>query len=169
MSRIEEFQTRVADQGKTVLGYTADLVEWSAKKNIDVAKDVAGFTVKQLRLPTKAKGFADYRESLMDAYGDFGGVLKSHGKDYAEKLRVVPAEVIDLFKPKKAATKAPAAKAPAKKAAVAKKAPAKRKAPKARKAAVSKKKTVAKKTVAKKATPATKAPAAAKTESQQAA
>ena len=89
MSRIEEFQTRVADQGKTVLGYTADLVEWSAKKNIDVAKDVAGFTVKQLRLPTKAKGFADYRESLMDAYGDFGGVLKSHGKDYAEKLRVV--------------------------------------------------------------------------------
>ena len=169
MSRIEEFQTRVADQGKTVLGYTADLVEWSAKKNIDVAKDVAGFTVKQLRLPTKAKGFADYRESVMDAYGDFGGVLKSHGKDYAEKLRVVPAEVIDLFKPKKAATKAPATKAPAtkapaKKAAVAKKAPAKRKAPKARKAAVSKKKTVAKK-----ATPATKAPAAAKTESQQAA
>lgn len=159
MSRIEEFQTRVADQGKTVLGYTADLVEWSAKKNIDVAKDVAGFTVKQLRLPTKAKGFADYRESVMDAYGDFGGVLKSHGKDYAEKLRVVPTEVIDLFKPKKAATKAPA-----KKAAVAKKAPAKRKAPKTRKAAVSKKKTVAKK-----AMPATKAPAAEKTESQQAA
>ena len=135
MTRIEEFQTRVAEQGKAVLGYTADIVEWSAKKNIDVAKDVAGFTVDQLRLPTKAKDFAHYRESVMGAYGDFGGVLKSHGKDYADKLRERPTGVRDLFRPKKeAAKKGTVRKAPAKKKAkVARKTAAKKKAPVAKK------------------------------------
>jgi hypothetical protein len=135
MTRIEEFQTRVAEQGKAVLGYTADIVEWSAKKNIDVAKDVAGFTVDQLRLPTKAKDFAHYRESVMGAYGDFGGVLKSHGKDYADKLREMPAEVRDLFMPKKeVAKKVTVRKAPAKKKAkVARKTAARKKAPVAKK------------------------------------
>lgn len=145
MTRIEEFQARVAEQSKAVLGYTADIVEWSARKNIDVAKDFAGFTVDQLRLPTKAKDFAHYRESMMDSYGEFGGVLKSHGKDYADRLREVPAEVRDLFVPKKAVAK----KAPAKpKAKVAKKAAAKKKAPAAKKAAP-----VRKAPVVKKATP----------------
>lgn len=127
MTRIQEFQTRVAEQGKSVLGYTADLVEWSARKNIDVAKDVAGFTVEQLRLPVEAKDFADYRASVWGAYGDFGGVLKAHGKDYADRLRDVPTEVRDLFMPKKHAVK----KAPARKKAKV----AKKKAPVARKAA----------------------------------
>ena len=150
MTRIEEFQARVAEQGKAVLGYTADIVEWSAKKNIDVAKDVAGFTVDQLRLPTKAKDFAHYRESLMGAYGDFGGVLKSHGKDYADRLREMPAEVRDLFMPKKeAAKKVTVGKAPAKKA------PARKKAKVARKTASRKKAPVVKKPtpVVKKAEP----------------
>jgi len=143
MTRIEEFQTRVAEQGKIVLGYTADLVEWSARKNIDIAKDFAGFTVGQLRLPVEADGFADYRASLLGAYGDFGGVLKAHGKDYADRLRGVPAEVRELFVPKKpAARKAPAGKkakvatgrAPAaRKTAAAKKPAAARKAPAATK------------------------------------
>jgi hypothetical protein len=152
MTRIEEFQHRVAEQGKAVLGYTADIVEWSAKKNIDVAKDVAGFTVDQLRLPTKAKDFAHYRESMMDAYGEFGGVLKSHGKDYAEKIREVPAEVRDLFVPKKAkAKKVTAKKAPAKKA------PARKKAKKATaKKATAKKATAKKAPVAKKPAPVVK-------------
>lgn len=130
MNRFEEFQSRITSQGKSVFGYTIDWIEWSAKKNLEIAEDVADFTVSQLRLPVQASGFADYRHSLRDSYGEFGDVLKHHGDDYVAKLKDVPADVRKLFEPKKAAkTAAPKSKAaPAKKAAKAKPAKAKAKA-----------------------------------------
>jgi len=115
MNRFEQFQARIADQGKSVFGYTVDWLEWSAKKNLEIAEDVAEFTIAQLRLPVEAGGFADYRHGLRDAYGEFGDVLKHHGDDYVTKLRDVPAEVREIFAPKKAPKKA-AAKPAAKKA-----------------------------------------------------
>lgn len=106
MNRLEEFQVRINDRSKSVFGYTVDWIEWSAKKNLAIAEDVAEFTVAQLRLPVEADGLADYRHSLRDAYGEFGGVLKHHGEDYVARLKGVPEEVRGLFAPKKAVKKA---------------------------------------------------------------
>lgn len=116
MNRIEEFQVRFNDKSKLVFDYTIDWIEWSAKKNLAIAEDLAEFTVAQLRLPVEAGGIADYRHSLRDAYGEFGGVLKHHGEDYVSKLKDLPAEVRDIFAPKKAAPKKVAAKKVAPKA-----------------------------------------------------
>jgi len=132
MNRFADFQSRVADQGKSILNYTADLVEWSARKNLAVASDFAGFTVEQLRLPVRSHDFADYRLGVKGAYSEFGEVLKRHGDDYVAKIKEVPAEVRDVLRPAKkaakAATKATAAKPAAKKASAARKA-APKKAP----------------------------------------
>ena len=134
MNRIEEFQVRFNDKSKLVFDYTIDWIEWSAKKNLAIAEDVAEFTVAQLRLPVEAGGLADYRHSLRDAYGEFGGVLKHHGEDYVSKLKDVPAEVRDIFAPKKAAPKKVAPKTVAPKAPkkAAKKAAARPKAAKSK-------------------------------------
>jgi hypothetical protein len=136
MNRLEEFQARVSDRSKSVFDYTVDWIEWSAKKNLAIAEDVAEFTVSQLRLPVEAGSFTDYRHSLRDAYGDFGGILKHHGEDYVEKLRDVPAEVRGIFVPKKAVKKA----APKPKAAKPKAAKPKAAKPKAAKPKVAAKK-----------------------------
>lgn len=136
MNRLEEFQARVSDRSKSVFDYTVDWIEWSAKKNLAIAEDVAEFTVSQLRLPVEAGSFTDYRHSLRDAYGDFGGVLKHHGEDYVEKLKDVPAEVRGIFVPKKAVKKA----APKPKAAKPKAAKPKAAKPKAAKPKVAVKK-----------------------------
>jgi hypothetical protein len=105
MNRLEEFQVRFSDKSKLVFDYTVDWIEWSAKKNLAIAEDLAEFTVSQLRLPVEAGGLADYRHSLRDAYGEFGGVLKHHGEDYVARLKDVPAEVRDIFVPKQAVKK----------------------------------------------------------------
>lgn len=106
MNRFEELQARFADQGKSVFGYTVDWIEWSARKNLAIAGDLAEFTVSQLRLPVETDDFAGYRHELRDAYGEFGEVLKHHGDDYVARIKDVPAEIRDIFAPKKAAKKA---------------------------------------------------------------
>jgi len=106
MNRLEEFQARINDRSRSLFGYTVDWIEWSARKNLAIAEDVAEFTVSQLRLPVEADGFTDYRHSLRDAYGEFGDLLKHHGEDYVTRLRDVPGEVRELFAPPKATKKA---------------------------------------------------------------
>jgi len=103
MNRFEELQARMSEQGKSVFDYTIDWIEWSARKNLDIAEDVAEFTVAQLRLPVEAGGFADYRHGLRSAYSEFGEVLKHHGDEYVTRLRKVPTEVRDILVPKNAA------------------------------------------------------------------
>jgi hypothetical protein len=122
MNRFEELQSRISNQGKSVFGYTVDWIEWSAKKNLEIAEDFADFTVSQLRLPVEVSGFADFRHSLRDSYGEFGDVLKHHSEDYVSRLKEVPEDLREIFEPKKVM----------KKAAPAKKAPARKKATKAR-------------------------------------
>lgn len=140
MNRIEEIQARVGKHGKSVLSYTTDFVEWSARKNLAVAEDVAEFTVKQMRLPLKADGLADYGKDLRVSYSKFGGVLKRHGGDYVAKFKDIPEEVRAIFAPKKTVKrKAPAkAKAKATKPKAAKKAKVKVAKPKATKAVMAK-------------------------------
>lgn len=110
MNRIEAFQARVSEQGRSMIEYTADWVEWSAKKNLEIADDVAEFTVAQLRLPVEAEDFADYRLGLSDSYGELGEELKRHGDDYVSKLKDVPAEIRAIFEPEKKAARKAAAK-----------------------------------------------------------
>jgi hypothetical protein len=118
MNRLEEIQSRISDQGKSVFGYTVDWIEWSAKKNLEIAEDFADFTVSQLRLPVEVSGFADFRHSLRDSYGEFGDVLKHHSEDYVSRLKDVPEDLREIFEPKKVTKQAaPAKKAPARKKA----------------------------------------------------
>lgn len=144
MNRLEEFQARINDRSKSVFGYTVDWIEWSAKKNLAIAEDVAEFTVSQLRLPVEAGGIADYRHSLRDAYSEFGDVLKHHGEDYVARLKDMPEEVRGIFAPGKAVRKAaPKPKAAKPKAAKPKAAKPKAAKPKATKARVAKPKAAA--------------------------
>jgi hypothetical protein len=129
MNRIEAFQALVSEQGRSIFEYTADWVEWSAKKNLEIADDFAEFTVAQLRLPVETQGFTGYRLGLRDSYGELGEELKRHGEDYVSKLKEMPAEIRAIFEPeKKAATKAPAKPKTVKKTAKPAKAKAKAKA-----------------------------------------
>ena len=131
MNRFEEIQSRIANQGKSVFGYTVDWIEWSAKKNLEIAEDFADFTVSQLRLPVEVSGFADFRHSLRDSYGEFGDVLKHHSDDYVTRLKDVPADLREIFEPKKATKKA----APKSQAAPAKKSKASKKTRKSKSSA----------------------------------
>ena len=133
MNRIEEFQTRVGQHGKSVLSYTTDFVEWSARKNLAVAEDFAEFTVKQMRLPMKADGLADYSKDLRVSYSKFGGVLKRHGGDYVAKFKDIPEEVRAIFAPKKTAKRKASPKAKVAKPKAARTAKAKVAKPKATK------------------------------------
>lgn len=138
MNRIEKIQARVGKHGKSVLSYTTDFVEWSARKNLAVAEDVAEFTVKQMRLPMKADGLADYGKDLRVSYGKFGGVLKRHGGDYVAKFKDIPEEVRAIFAPKKTVKRKAPAKAKATKPKTAKKAKAKVAKPKVTKTVMAK-------------------------------
>ncbi len=136
MSRLENLQSRISDQGKTILSFTADIVEWTADKNLAVAGDIADFAVKQLRLPVKAKDFAGYRGKVRSSLSDFGTVMKSHGEDIIAKLREVPADVRDAFQAEEKPVRKPVVRKPAASKAAVRKPVAKK--PAARKTAVRK-------------------------------
>lgn len=130
MITIEEFRTDVGNRGKSFLLTVADIFESATKQNLAVADDFAEFAVRQLRMPTKAKSFVEYRHRTWDAYSQFGTDLREHGKDMYELWREVPGQIFDSLKtrekkvrkvapkkavsrkakPKKVAAKKPAAK-----------------------------------------------------------
>jgi len=87
------------------------------KPTLALADDFAGFAAAQVRLPTQADDFADYRSRSKDAYSEFGGTLKSHGSDLVTVVREVPGQIKSAL----TAEARPAKKAPAKKKAAAKK------------------------------------------------
>lgn len=138
MNRFEEIRNDVGVRSKSLLVTVADILESMTRQNLEFADDFAGFAVAQLRLPTQADDFSDYRDRSKKAYSKFGTTLKGHGKDMIELLRDVPGQLKDALageeKPAKAkvAKKASVKKAPAKKAKAKK--PATKKAP-AKKAA----------------------------------
>ena len=79
MSQIENVVSRITFTGKQLLSHSADLIEWSANKNLAVAGDVAKFAVEQMRLPVQAESFAGFQKDVRNSYGKFGGDLKTHG------------------------------------------------------------------------------------------
>lgn len=134
MSLLAEIRSQLNQRGKSVVSYGADLVEWSAEKNLAVAGDIASFAVAQIRLPIHVQDFAEYRAELQQSVAGFGETLKEHGQDYVDKLRGIPGEFRTVVDPetrkaprkvnarKKAAPKQAAPKKAAPKKAAAKKA-----------------------------------------------
>lgn len=142
--RVDDFRNDVGTRSKSLLVVVADILETMTKQNLAFANDFAGFAVTQLRLPTQADDFSDYRERNKAVYSKFGTTLKSHGSGLLETLREVPGQIRDSLSVEEAPAKAKAArKAPARKTSAKK---------------VATKKARAKKVAAKKA-PAKKAPA----------
>jgi len=122
MSRLADIRSQLNHRGKSVLSYGADLVEWSAEKNLAVAGDIASFAVAQIRLPVEVQDFAEYRAEVQQSVSGFGETLKEHGQDYVAKLRGVPGEFRTVVNPE--------AKASSRKTTARKKAAAKKTAPK---------------------------------------
>lgn len=146
MSRLAEIRSQLNQHGKSVVSYGADLMEWSAEKNLLVAGDIASFAVAQIRLTTEVQNFAEYRAEVQQSISGFGETLKEHGQDYVSKLRDVPGEFRAVVNPE---TRAPSRKPVAKKTAAPKKGAAKKAAPKR----AAPRKAAAKKAAAKRAVP----------------
>jgi hypothetical protein len=124
MSRLEEIRSQLNHRGKSVVSYSADLVEWSGEKNLAVAGDIVSFAVAQIRLPIEAQDFAEYRAEVQEAVSGFGETLKEHGQDYVAKIRGLPADFRNVVNPevKKTSRKTSATKKAAAKKTVTKKA-----------------------------------------------
>jgi hypothetical protein len=99
MSRLTEVRSQLNQRGKSVVSYGADLLEWSAEKNLAVAGDIASFAVAQIRLSVEAQDFAEYRAELQESFSGFGETLKEHGQDYVAKLRDVPGDFRKVVDP----------------------------------------------------------------------
>jgi len=129
MSRLADIRSQLNQRGKLVVSYSADLVEWSAEKNLAVAGDIASFAVAQIRLPVEVQDFAEYRTEVQQSVSGFGETLKEHGQDYVAKLKGLPGDFRKAVNPetrklsrkttakKKASKKAAAKKSVTKKAA----------------------------------------------------
>ena len=90
MSRLTEIRSQLNERGKSVVSYGADLVEWSAEKNLAVAGDIASFAVAQIRLPVEVQDFAEYRAEVQESISGFSETLKEHGQDYVAKFKRLP-------------------------------------------------------------------------------
>ena len=99
MSRLAELRSQLNQRGKSVVSYSADLVEWSVEKNLAVAADIASFAVAQIRLPIEVQDFAEYRAELRGSISGFGETLQEHGQDYVAKLRGLPGEFFKAANP----------------------------------------------------------------------
>jgi hypothetical protein len=126
MSRLTEIRSQVNERGKSFVSYGADLVEWSAEKNLAVAGDIASFAVAQMRLPVEVQDFAEYRAEVQASISGFSETLREHGQDYVAKLKDLPEDFRKVVNPE---ATTPARKTRAKKSAP-KKVAAKKKAPK---------------------------------------
>jgi len=100
MSRLTDIRSQLNQRGKSVVSYSADLVEWSAEKNLAVAGDIASFAVAQIRLPIEVQDIGEYRTEVQQSVSGFGETLKEHGQDYVAKIRGLPADFRKAVNPK---------------------------------------------------------------------
>ena len=130
MSKLDEIRDDVSTRSKSLLGTVADILESLTTQNIAFASDFAEFAVAQVRLPTQADDFSDYRGRSKDAFSEFGTTLKSHGQELIDVIREVPGQIKEALtekpapKPKKKAAKKTASKKTTAKKTTAKKAAA---------------------------------------------
>lgn len=99
MSRLAEVRSQLNQRGKSAVSYGADLVEWSAEKNLAVAADIASFAVAQIRLTVETQGFADYLREVRGSVSSLGETLQEHGQDYVAKIRELPADFQKIASP----------------------------------------------------------------------
>ena len=104
MSLLADIRSQLNQRGKSVVSYSADLVEWSAEKNLAVAGDIASFAVAQIRLPIEVQNFTEYRAEVQESVAGFGETLKEHGQDYVAKIRDLTADFRKAVDPKTSKT-----------------------------------------------------------------
>lgn len=92
MNRLATVRSELNQRGKSIVGFGADLLEWSLEKNLAVAADIASFAVAQIRLTIEVEDVAEYRTAVLGSISGFAESLKDHGHDYVAKLREVPGE-----------------------------------------------------------------------------
>lgn len=114
MSRLTELRSQFNERGKSVVNYGADLVEWSAEKNLAVAGDIASFAVAQMRLTIEVEDFEEYRAEVQESLSVFGETLREHGQDYVAKFKRLPEEFRTVVNPE--TIQAPRKTSPKKKA-----------------------------------------------------
>ena len=124
MSRFTDIRSGLRQRGKSLVGFSADLVEWSAEKNLAIAGDVASFVVAQMRLSVEARDLSEYRSGMSQSVFGLGETLLEHGQDYAAKITGLPKELWRVVRtePRRArqAHRKPASPVAAKKKAAAK-------------------------------------------------
>ena len=99
MSTAQAIRHEISSRGLSVLGCVADIMEAVNKKNLAVARDVTTFAVNQVRMPTKAKDFGDYRKRNRDAFRKLGNKLQGYGNDYFGICREVPGQLGVALRP----------------------------------------------------------------------
>jgi len=117
MSKLDDIKNNASTRSKSLLTLIADTMESVFKPTLALADDLAGFTAAQVRLPTQASDFSDYRSRSKDAYSKFGTTLKGHGSDLIAVVKEVPGQLKDAM----TIEAKPAKKAPARKKAATKK------------------------------------------------
>ena len=100
MGRLGEMRSQLDQRGKSFVSYSADLVEWSAEKNLAVAADIASFAVAQIRLTVEVQDFVEYRAGVRGSIADLSETLKEHGQDYVTKIRSLPGDLRKVANPK---------------------------------------------------------------------
>jgi phage-related protein len=118
MSRLAEMRSHLNLRGKSVVSYGADLMEWSAEKNLAVAADIASFAVAQVRLTVEAQDFSEYLAEVRGSISGLGETLQEHGQDYVAKLRDMPGDFQKVVNPE---IRTPSRKTTARKKAAAQK------------------------------------------------
>jgi hypothetical protein len=99
MSRLAEVRSQLNQRGKSVVSYGADLVEWSAEKNLAIAADIASFAVAQIRLTVEAQDFPEYFAEVRGSISGLGETLQEHGQDYVAKIRGLPGDLRKVVNP----------------------------------------------------------------------
>ena len=118
MSRLAEVRSQMKQRRKSVVSYGADLVEWSAEKNLAIAADLASFAVAQIRLTVEAQDLPEYVAEVRGSISGLGETLQEHGQDYVAKIRDLPEDFREVINP---AIKTSSRKATVRKKAAAKK------------------------------------------------
>lgn len=118
MSRLAEVRSQLNQRGKSVVSYGADLLEWSAEKNLAIAADIASFAVAQIRLTVETRDFAEYVTEVRGSVSSLGETLQEHGQDYVAKIKGLPGGFQNVVNPE--------IKTPPRKKVVAKKVAAKK-------------------------------------------
>lgn len=99
MSRLTDKRSQLNQRGRSVVNYGADLVEWTAEKNLAIAADIASFAVAQIRLTVETRDIPEYLAEVRGSITGLGETLQEHGQDYIARVKELPGDFQAVVKP----------------------------------------------------------------------